>query len=53
MIYAFTSIGPDRVISGIGALNELQGALQDLGAKRPLLITGRISSRSVSEPMIP
>ena len=41
MINDFTSIGPDRVISGIGALNELPGALQELGAKRALLITGR------------
>ena len=41
MKYDFTSIGPDRVISGIGALNELPGALQDLGVKRALLVTGR------------
>lgn len=41
MIHDYTSHGPDRVISGIGALRELPDAVEELGAERVLLVTGR------------
>ncbi|MCH9670257.1 MAG: iron-containing alcohol dehydrogenase [Gammaproteobacteria bacterium] len=41
MAYDFTESGPDRVISGIGALDQLPDALDRLGAKRAMVITGR------------
>lgn len=41
MIYDFTSCGPERIISGIGALAQLPEALEHVGAKRALIITGR------------
>jgi len=41
MIHDFTTTGPDRVLSGIGALSQLPEALAHLGASRALLITGR------------
>jgi alcohol dehydrogenase len=41
MSYDFSITGPDRVISGIGALSQLPEALERLGATRALLITGR------------
>lgn len=41
MIQDFTECGPDRVISGIGALKELPGVLEQRGVKRALLLTGR------------
>lgn len=41
MIYDFTAYGPDRVISGIGALAQLSEVLESLGAKRALVVTGR------------
>lgn len=40
MIHDFTVTGPDRVISGIGALAELAGAMDERGAKRALVLTG-------------
>ena len=41
MSYDFSITGPDRVISGIGALSQLPEALARLGVTRALLITGR------------
>lgn len=46
MIYDFTVCGPKRIASGIGALQALPSALDALGAKRVLLITGRTLARS-------
>ncbi|WP_416896182.1 MAG: iron-containing alcohol dehydrogenase [Minwuia sp.] len=40
MAYDFTITGPDRIISGIGALQELPGAMDARGAKRALILTG-------------
>ena len=40
MIYDFTAYGPDRVVSGIGALAQLSEVLSNLGVKRALVITG-------------
>lgn len=40
MAYDFTITGPDRIISGIGALRELAGAMDARGAKRALILTG-------------
>ncbi|PJK27926.1 iron-containing alcohol dehydrogenase [Minwuia thermotolerans] len=41
MIHDFTECGPDRVISGIGALAELPGVLADMSVERALVLTGR------------
>lgn len=41
MIYDFTECGPDRVVSGIGALKELSGIVEHLGVRRALVLTGR------------
>ncbi|MEM7253933.1 MAG: iron-containing alcohol dehydrogenase [Pseudomonadota bacterium] len=40
-IFDFTTAGPDRVVSGIGALAELPGLLDSVGAERILVLTGR------------
>jgi alcohol dehydrogenase class IV len=44
MIHDFTAVGPDRVVSGIGALSELPGILEHLGSRRALILTGRTLS---------
>ncbi|MFT5390648.1 MAG: alcohol dehydrogenase class IV [Gammaproteobacteria bacterium] len=41
MVYDYSTTGPERVISGIGALDQLPQALEAIGARRALLITGR------------
>lgn len=41
MIHDFTECGPDRVVSGIGALTELPGILESLGCERAMVMTGR------------
>lgn len=41
MIHDFTECGPDRVVSGIGALAELPGVMEQLGAERAMVLTGR------------
>lgn len=41
MIYDFNITGPDRIISGIGALAELAGALDRRGCRRALVLTGK------------
>lgn len=41
MIHHYSSFGPDRVISGIGAVEGLPAEIDTLGASRVLLITGR------------
>lgn len=41
MIHDYSAFGPDRVVSGIGAVEGLPAELAKLGASRALLITGR------------
>ncbi len=41
MIHDYSAFGPDRVISGIGAVEQLPEEVGALGASRVLLITGR------------
>jgi|GEM_PF-6530951 len=41
MIHHFTECGPDRIVSGIGALRELPGIVEQLGVTRVLVLTGR------------
>ena len=41
MIHDYSAFGPDRVLSGIGAVEGLPAELDDLGASRAMLITGR------------
>ncbi len=41
MIHEYTAYGPDRVISGLGAVERLGAELERLDARRALLITGR------------
>ncbi len=44
MIHDYSAFGPDRVVSGIGAIERLPAELETLGATRVLLITGRTLS---------
>lgn len=44
MIQDFSVCGPDRVISGIGALAQLPNVLEQIGAKRALIVTGQTLS---------
>lgn len=41
MIHRYTARGPERVVSGVDALEEVGAELDRLGARRVLLITGR------------
>ncbi len=41
MIHDYSAFGPDRVLSGVGAVESLGAELDALGAKRALLVTGR------------
>ncbi|WP_417513149.1 iron-containing alcohol dehydrogenase [Minwuia sp.] len=41
MIYDFNITGPDRIISGIGALSQLGEALDQRGCQRALVLTGK------------
>lgn len=40
MIHDFTAIGPQRVISGIGALARLPAVLDSVNARRAMVVTG-------------
>ena len=44
MIWRYTAYGPERVLSGAGALRELPAELDRLGGRRALVITGRTLS---------
>lgn len=41
MLHDFTVCGPERIVSGAGALAQLPEVLDNLGAKRALVMTGR------------
>ena len=44
MIWRYTAYGPERVLSGPGALRELPAELDRLGGRRALIIAGRTLS---------